>query len=229
MMTLKIMSAGAVEGLVRMLAPDFTRACGHELDLNFDTVGALRDRFVAGESADVIILSVPAIQALESENRVLAGSRTDLGRAAVGIAVRDGMLMPDISTVKAFRRALLHANSIAANDPAHGGSSGIYLAGLLDKMGMADAIRPKLVLGRTGREVAHLVASGKAELGITFTSEFVPIEGTRVVGPFPKEIGFLNGYAAALPAEAGSDVARSFLEFLTRPDSRACFKAFGLE
>jgi molybdate transport system substrate-binding protein len=176
--------------------------------------------------ADVILLSVPVIEALEKAGKV--GGRTDLGRATCGVAVRDGMLMPDISTPDAFKRALVSAGSIGANDPAHGGSSGIYLAELLQKLGMAEQLKPKMVLGKTGREVAMLVAMGRAEIGITFTSEFIPIEGTRVVGPLPKGMEYVNGYAGALPPGA-PDAARDYLNFLASPASKAVFKRFGLE
>jgi molybdate transport system substrate-binding protein len=229
MAKLKVMSAGAAEGPVRALAPEFTRASGHEVELAFSTAGALRDRLLGGEKADVMILPAPAIEALEKDGRFVAGSRTDLGRAACGVAVRDGMMMPDISTVEAFKRAMLAAQSIGATDPAHGGSSGIYLVGLFERLGISDAVKDKMVLGRNGREVGLAVASGQAELGITFTSEFVPIEGTRVVGPLPKEIGYLNVYSAAIPIGAAVEPARAFLAFLTNPASRERFRSFGLE
>jgi molybdate transport system substrate-binding protein len=226
MTALKVMSAGAVEGPVRELMPAFMRDSGHEVDLSVNTVGALRDRFLGGEAADVVILSVPAIEALEKSGK--AGGRTDLGRGTCGVAVRDGMLMPDISTGEAFKRALRNAISIGANDPAHGGSSGIYLAELLQKLGMAEELKPKMVLGKTGREVAMLVAMGRAELGITFTSEFIPVECTRVVGPLPKGMEYVNGYAGALPPGA-PDAAKAYLSFLASPPSKAVFKRFGLE
>jgi molybdate transport system substrate-binding protein len=227
------MSAGAVEGPVRELTPQFMRDTGHDVELSVNTVGALKDRFTGGEKTDVIILSFPAIEALEQDGKLAAGSRADLGRAACGVAVRDGMLMPDISTPEAFQRALTNAQTIGANDPAHGGSSGIYFAELLATLGMTEQLKPKMVLGRTGREVAMLVATGRAELGITFTSEFIPVEGTRVVGPLPKGMEYVNGYAGALPKEGasggGSDAARAYLGFLASPLSKACFKRFGLE
>jgi molybdate transport system substrate-binding protein len=226
---IKVMSAGACEGPVHALAPEFTRATGHAVELVFNTVGALKNRFAGGEATDVIILSVPAIEELEQAGRLTPGSRADLGRAVCGVAVRDGMMVPNIATPEAFRRALLHAQSIGANDPAHGGSSGIYFAELLAKLGIADELRPKMVLGKTGREVALLVASGQAELGVTFTSEFIPIQGTRVVGPLPTEYSYVNGYAGALPAGGGSDAARAFLAFLTTAASKQRFKSFGLE
>jgi molybdate transport system substrate-binding protein len=228
-MKIKVMSAGAVEGPVSELAPEFTRTTGHEVDLHFNTVGALREKFTGGEKADVIILSAPAIETLEKEGRFLPGSRADLGRASCGVAVRDGMMMPDISTVERFTRMLKHAGSIAANDPAHGGSSGIYLADLLKRMGLEEEIKPKLVLCKTGRECALALIRGHAEIGITFTSEFLAVEGTRVVGTFPKEIEYVNGYAGAIPKDADTEPARAFLAFLTSPAARERFAAFGLE
>ena len=229
MATIKVMSAGAVEGPVTELAPAFTQATGHEVELDFNTVGALKERFIGGEKTDVIILSFPAIEALEKEGRFVAGSRTDLGRASCGVAVRDGMMMPNISTVEGFKRMLKFAVSIAANDPAHGGSSGIYLADLLKRMGLYDEVKPKLKLYKTGRECALALVRGEAEIGITFTSEFMRGAGTRVVGPLPKEIAYVNGYAGAIPKDAAVEPARAFLAFLAKPDSRACFQAFGLD
>jgi molybdate transport system substrate-binding protein len=226
---IKVMSAGAVEGPVHELAPEFTRASGQAVELVFNTVGALKGRFVSGERPDVLILSAPAIDELEKEGRFVAGSRTDLGRASCGVAVRDGMMMPDISTPEKFKRMLHHAGSIAANDPAHGGSSGIYLEALLKRIGQYDEVKDKLVLCKTGREVAMTVARGGAEVGITFTSEFVPIPGTRVVGPLPAEYAYVNGYAGAIPAGAAVEPAQAFLRFLAGPDGRACFQRFGLE
>jgi molybdate transport system substrate-binding protein len=229
MAKLRVMSAGAVEGPLHELAPEFARETGHEVELEFNTVGALKNRFTGGEPTDIIVLSAPAIFELDNAGLLLAGSRTELGRATCGVAVRDGMMVPNIATPEAFRRMLHHAGSIAANDPAHGGSSGIYFAELLRKLGMYDEVRPKLVLCKTGRDVAFALVRGEAEIGITFTSEFVPIEGTRVVGPLPGEYAFVNGYAAAIAKDAAAEPARAFLAFLARPASRECFRSFGLE
>jgi molybdate transport system substrate-binding protein len=228
-MKIKVMSAGAVEGPVSELAPEFSRATGHEVELVFNTVGALKERFTGGEKTDVIILSFPAIETLEKDGRFVAGSRADIGRASCGVAVRDGMMMPNISTVDGFKRMLKFAGSIAANDPAHGGSSGIYLEDLLKRMGLYDEVKGKLVLCKTGRECALALVRGDAEIGITFTSEFVPVAGTRVVGTFPKEIEFVNGYAGAIAKGAAEEPARAFLAFLTNAQSRARFKAFALD
>ena len=192
-------------------------------------IGAHRERFVRGETTDVIILSFPAIEALDKEGRFVACSRADLGRASCGVAVRDGMMTPNISTVEGFKRMLKFAVSIAANDPAHGGSSGIYLADLLKRMGLSDEVGPKLKLYKTGRDCALALVHGEAEVGITFTSEFIAVPGTRVVGTFPKEIEYVNGYAGATPKDAALEPSKAFLSFLTSPTSKECFKSFGLE
>jgi molybdate transport system substrate-binding protein len=229
MAKIKVMSAGAVEGPVTELAAEFTRASGHEVDLHFNTVGAHKDKLTGGEKTDVIILSFPVIEALDKEGRFATGSRADLGRASCGVAVRDGMMMPDISTVENFKRMLHHAGSIAANDPAHGGSSGIYLADLLKRMGLYDEVKPKLVLCKTGRECALALVRGNAEIGITFTSEFLAVPGTRVVGPLPKEIAYVNGYAGAISKDAAAEPAKAFLAFLSTPSAKGCFRSFGLD
>ena len=225
---IRVMSAGAVEGPVSELAQKFTQAKGYDVELSFNTVGALKQRFIGGEKTDVIILSFPAIEALEAEARVAAGSRTDLGLATCGVAVRDGMMMPNIATVDGFKRMLNFAVSIAANDPAHGGSSGIYLADLLKRMGLYDEIAPKMKLYKTGRECALALVRGEAEIGVTFTSEFIAVPGTRVVGVLPQEIAYVNGYAGAMAKDAATEPSRAFLSFLTEPESRACFQRFGL-
>ncbi|AMN39550.1 molybdate ABC transporter substrate-binding protein [Rhodoplanes sp. Z2-YC6860] len=228
MTKIRVMSAGAVEGPVAELAPKFTQAKGIEVDLAFNTVGALKQRFTGGEKADAIILSFPAIEALEAEGRIAPGSRTDLGLATCGVAVRDGMMMPNIATLDGFKRMLNFAVSIAANDPAHGGSSGIYLADLLKRMGLYEQIAPKMKLYKTGRECALALVRGEAEIGITFTSEFIAVPGTRVVGVLPGEIAYVNGYAGAIAKDGATEPARAFLKFLTEPESKACFARFGL-
>lgn len=228
-MAIKMLSAGAVEGPLTVLVPEFTRTSGHAVDLSFGTVGALRDRLTGGEPTDVIALSTVVLEALEKEGRFVAGSRVEFGRARCGVAIRDGFLMPNIDTPETFKKALIAARSVAMTDPAKGGSSGIYFAKLLERMGIMDEMKPKLLYGNAGRDVGMLVRNLRAELGVTFTSEFVPIEGLRVVGPFPKDYEYVNGYGAAIVAGDALEPARALLSFLTGAQAKACFKEFGLE
>jgi len=226
---LKLLAAGATEGPVSALVPEFIRASGHEVDVEFSTVGALKDRFIGGEKADAIALSTVVLEALEKEGRFVPSSRIEFGRAACGVAVRDGLLMPNISTTEGFKRMLKFAGSIAATDPAQGGSSGIYLMKLFERLGIADEMKEKMVLGKAGRDVGHLVLTGQAEIGITFTSEFIPIEGLKVVGNFPKEYEFVNAYGAAIIPGPSVEASRALLAFLSTPAAKTRFRDFGLE
>jgi molybdate transport system substrate-binding protein len=228
-MKIKMLSAGAVEGPVTALVPEFSKASGHEVELAFSTVGALRDRLVGGEKTDLVALSTVVLEVLEKEGRFVPGTRVELGRATCGVAIRDGFLTPNIDTPEAFRKALLAARSVAMTDPAQGGSSGIYFAKLLERMGIAEEMKDKLTYGRTGRDVGLLVRELRAELGVTFTSEFISIDGLRVVGNFPRDYEFVNGYGAAIAAGGAVEPARALLAFLVSPPAKACFKDFGLE
>ncbi len=229
MARLKVLSAGAVEGPLTGLIPEYSRDSGVDVDVSFSTVGDLKNRFVGGETADVIVLSMPVLQALERDSRFVAGSVVELGRASCGVAIRDGFLLPNIATAETFKKALLAARSVAQTDPAQGGSSGIYFAALLERIGIAEAVKDKLIYGKTGRDGGFLVRNLRAELGVTFTSEFIPIEGLRVIGTFPKEQEFVNAYGAAIPRGGAIDEAKALLAFLSGPAAKERFKAFGLE
>jgi len=227
---IKVLSAGAVEGLLAAVVPEFTRTSGIAVSKSFGTVGVVQKRLKAGEQADVIIMSGAAIDALEGEGGALPGSRRDVCRTAVGLAMREGAPLPDISTLEAFKRALLAARSITATDPAAGGSAGIYLVQLLERMGILEEFKQKAKLWGTGRAVIETLAKGEADLGITFISELLLIDGLKVVGPLPKEIGFSMGYTATISADTVAvEPSRAFIAFLTSEATRARFKALGLE
>jgi molybdate transport system substrate-binding protein len=228
--TIKVMSAGAVQAMVTALGLEFERASGHKLALNFGTAGSLRERFKAGEIPDLLILSASFMEALDKDATFVPGSRTDLGRTVTGVAVKEGAPAPDISTPEAFKRALLSAKSVAYTDPKAGGSSGTFFAGLLENLGIADAVARKAVLGKRGFEVAELIAAGKAEIGTTFISEILTVKGVRVVGPLPGALHNVNTYTAAIPAGSPSrDAAAAFLRALTNPAHAARWTAAGLE
>jgi molybdate transport system substrate-binding protein len=229
MTRLKVLSAGAVEGPLSELVPEFAKANGIDIDLSFSTVGDLKNRVVGGETVDAIVLSMPVLQELERDGRFIPGSVVELGRASCGVAIRDGFLTPNIDTPENFRKALLAARSVAQTDPAQGGSSGIFFAALMERIGIAVAMKDKLIYGKTGRDVGLLVRGLRAELGVTFTSEFIPIDGLRVVGTFPEEYEFVNRYGAAIMRAAAGEPAKALLAFLTNPAAKARFKAFGLE
>ena len=230
MADVKVMSAGAVEPMVKRLGPAFETETGHRLDLHFGTAGSLRGRLESGEGADLVILPAAVIAALEQASALVPGSVMDLGRTVTGVCVKEGTAAPDISTPEAFKAALLKARGISYSDPQAGGSSGNYFAGLLQKLGIAEAVAKKSVLGKRGYEVAQAVADGRAELGSTFISEILTVKGVRVIGPLPGELYHANTYTAAIPAGSRQpDAARALLRVLTSPATRGRWIEAGLE
>jgi molybdate transport system substrate-binding protein len=227
---IKVMSAGAVKSMVAALGAEFERESGKKLDLNFGTAGSLRERIKSGEVADLVILSESVIAELANLGIVTPGTVTDLGRTVTGVVIREGTAMPDISTPQAFKQALLKARSVAYTDPKAGGSGGIMFSALLQKLGIADEINRKAVLGKGGHDVATSIAEGRAELGTTFISEVLPVKGAKVVGPLPGELHSANTYTAAIHARCVSLAgAKAFLQKLTDPATRARWTAAGLE
>jgi len=227
---IKVMSAGAVQSMVAALGAEFERETGQKLNIIFNTAGSLRDRIKNGESADLVILSQSAIAELERLGLLVPGSRIDLGRTVTGVAVKEGAVAPDISTPEAFKQTLLKARSVAYTDPKAGGTGGIMFAGLLERLGIADEINRKAVLGKRGHEVALSIAEGRAEIGTTFISEVLPVKGVRVVGPLPGELHNANTYTAAVHAgSAAREGALALLRKLTDPATRSRWAAAGLE
>lgn len=230
MADIKVMSTGAVEPMVKWFAPIFECETGNKANLNFGTAGTLRARLEAGEAADLIILPAAAVEAMDKAGKLVAGSRIDLGRTVTGIAVKEGAPAPDVSTPETFKRALLKARAVSFSDPAGGGSSGINFAGLLQKLGIAEEINKKAVLGKRGYEVAEALVDGRAEIGTTFISELLTVPGVRILGPLPDDLYFANTYTAGIPV--GSSRRKEvevFLRVLTKLATRERWTAAGLE
>jgi molybdate transport system substrate-binding protein len=226
---IKVLTAGAFKQVLLALVPDFERTSGHKLTVENDTVGALTKRIAGGEAFDLAVLTPKAVDDLAKEGKFAAGSRANLARVGVGVVVKDGTPKPDISSVAAFKQALLAAKSVAYIDPAAGGSSGIYVAGLLDKLGIAAEVKPKAKL-IPGGAVAEHVAKGEAELGIHQISEILPVKGVTLVGPLPAEIQNYTVYAAGVGAHAKeSDAAKALLKALSGPAAAEVLKSKGME
>ena len=225
----RVLSAGAMKAMVTELSGGFTKETGHLVVITSDTGGGLRRRLEGGEVADVLVAPDVAMDALVKSNHALAPTRTDLAKTSIGVAVRDGAPKPDIATVDAFKRALLEAKSVVYNDPAIGATSGIHFASVLDKLGIAEAVKPKTILWKGGYAAEALV-NGQAELCVHQISEIIPVKGVTLVGPLPAEINRVTTYAGALLASSPSpDAARAFLAYLGRPEFRPKFAAAGLD
>jgi molybdate transport system substrate-binding protein len=226
---IKVLTAGAFKQVLLMLVPDFEKQTGHKVVVQNDTVGALAKRIEGGEVFDLAVLTPAAVNDLSSKGKFVAGSRTNLGRVGVGVVVREGAPKPDISSVDAFKKALLAAKSVAYIDPAAGGSSGIYVAGLLDRLGVAAEVKPKAKL-IPGGAVAEHIARGEAELGIHQISEILPVKGVTLVGPLPADIQNYTIYAAGLGAHGKqSEAAKALLKTLSGPAAADVLKSKGME
>jgi len=227
---IKVLSAGAMKAMVSELGTEFTRETGHTLAITSGTVGQLRDKLVAGEAADVVVLSDTAIDQLAAQGHLVPGSRVDIARTGIGVAVGEGAPQPDIGTPEAFKQALLSARSIAYVDPASGATSGIYFASVLQRLGIADAVKSKTVLRPGGGYVAELVARGEAELAVHQISEIVPVKGATLVGPLPRELQKITVYSAALPTRAAApEPAKAFIDFMARPAFKPRLAGAGLD
>jgi molybdate transport system substrate-binding protein len=226
---IKVLTAGAFKQVLLMLVPDFEKQTGHKVIVQNDTVGALAKRIESGEVFDLAVLTPAAVNDLSSKGKFVAGSRTNLGRVGVGVVVREGAPKPDISSVDAFKKALLAAKSVAYIDPAAGGSSGIYVAGLLDRLGVAAEVKPKAKL-IPGGAVAEHIARGEAELGIHQISEILPVKGVTLVGPLPADIQNYTIYAAGLGTHGKeSEAAKALLKTLSGPAAADVLKSKGME
>ena len=226
---IKLLTAGAMRAVVMELLPDFETRSGHKITLDNATAGTLAKRIEAGEAFDVAIITPKVIADLEQKGKIVAGSRRDLAKGGIGVAVKAGAPLPEIKTVDAFKRTLLSATSVAYIDPKSGGSSGIYFDGLLERLGIADAIRAKAKL-KAGGYVAELVASGEAELAVHQISEIVPVKGAVLVGPLPAEIQNTTIYSAGLGAKArDAAAAAALIAYLAGPEATAVLQAKGME
>jgi molybdate transport system substrate-binding protein len=225
---IKVLTAGAMRGVLDALVPDFEKGTGHKVVLDNATAGVLAKRIGDGEAFDLAIVTPQVIDGLVAKGKI-AGPRVDLAKVGMGVAVKEGAPAPDIATVEAFKAALMAAKSVAYIDPKAGGSSGIYFDGLIDRLGIGEPIRAKARL-KAGGHVADLVASGEAELAVHQISEILPVKGVVLAGPLPRDIQKVTTYSAGLPTKAiNVEGARAFIAYLMTPSVRPKFAAAGLD
>lgn len=224
----RVLSAGAMREVVLAVVPAFEKATGHKVTIDSDTAGGLVRRIDGGEKFDVAVITSAALEGLAAGGKVKAPIR-NLASVGIGVAVKAGTPVPDIRTVDAFKKALAAAKSIAFMDPASGATSGIYVAALIERLGLADELKSKIVLVRDA-PVAVYVARGEAELGLHQISEIMGVAGVRLVGPLPPEIQNLTVYAGAVGANAAYfDAAEALMKFLAGPAGATAIKARGME
>jgi molybdate transport system substrate-binding protein len=227
---LKVFSTIAMRGAVEELVPGFEQASGQKLAVTWSTAPMLVKRIEAGETADVVILSKAGIDALRQAGKLVDGSEVALASSATAVAVKAGAPKPDISTPAAFKAALLNARCVAYTNPAAGGASGVYFAQLIERLGIADAIRAKAKFPPAGGFSGDLLITGEADLAIQQKPELMHVVGTEIVGLFPAELNVVTAFLTAIMAGSkNADAAKSLVATLQSAQAAAVFRAKGLD
>jgi molybdate transport system substrate-binding protein len=229
---IKVLASGSLKGALARLAPDFQKSSGNTATIEYGPAGAIMGRIQKGDAADVVIVSRSQLEKLQSDGKVVPGSSANIAGIALGVAIRAGAPKPDISSVEAFKQALLSARSIGYRDPATGSTSGTYAANLIERLGIAEDLKPKLRLDRTEGDapenVFRTVASGEIDMQIGQITEIVIAPGVELAGPLPSEIQNTTVMAAGIVATSKSpEIAGAFIRFISSPSAAAVLKATG--
>ena len=228
---IRVLSAGAPKTGVSQCAEAFFRDTGHKVDVRFATAPVLRGKVENGEAAaDIVIAPVPTMRAFEGEGRTVPGIGAVIGSVKAGVVVRDGAPVPDVSSAEAFTKAVLAAESLVYNQA----SSGLYIAQLMERLGIAREVEAKATRLPTGAAVMrHIGESGAThEIGFGQITEIrlFTDKGVQLVGPLPGDLGKTTTYAAGLLADAREpEPAKAFLWYLASPAAKRTFIASGVE
>jgi molybdate transport system substrate-binding protein len=215
---MEILCTNGVKSVMLDLIPAFERAGGTKVATTWGSTNALLKDLESGAGGDVAILTAEAIDALIKQGKAVAGSRVDLARACIGVAVRKGAKRPDIASPEALKRALLAAKSVAHSKT---GLSGIYFPTVLSRLGIADQMTSKIVIPEPGTPVGEVVAKGDAEIGIQQISELLPVPGIEIVGPLPEPLQKITIFSGGVLTAANEpDGAAALLKFVAAESPR---------
>ena len=222
-MTIVVLSSLALKGVLEKFRQQFERELGVRLDLRFDATQSILAALRGGQQADFLILTAEAIAVLHETGQVNAAQA--LGSSGVGLAVRAGASKPDIGSVEALKQALLAARSVAHSRV---GASGIYFSEVLERLGIADRLKKRIVVDKG--PVGLAVASGEAEIGVQQLCELAPVAGIDIVGPLPDGLRKITHFSAGVPAKTSNrDKALALLRLLGSADLRAAMPSAGIE
>jgi molybdate transport system substrate-binding protein len=226
---IRVMSGGAPQEVLAVLTPEFEKQSGHTVKVTFAVVTALRQKLDAGEKADMVLLPDPVIDAYVKAGKMRADGRAALGQIGLTVIVRQGAPQPDVSTPESFRQALLDARAVVHATPT-ATPSGAHMAKVIEQLGIAEAMRSKVVHRPALDGGVALVAKGEADIGIYPTSEVVHVQGITQVGPLPPALQLTITYAAAVTADGASpEAASAFIKFLSDPANRKHWKEAGFD
>jgi len=221
----QVMSSAAFKAAYLELVPGFERASGHKVATRWIPGVDLFKRVSEGETSDLVIMQAGNIDELIAAGRIRAGSRVDLARSGVGVAVRAGGMRPDISSSAALKHALLAAKSVAHST----GPSGVYIIKLFERLGIAAELKTKTRQVK-GEPVGAVVARGEVEIGFQQVSELLPVPGIAFLGPLPDDIQQITIFSAGMQVSASHpDAAKALLDYITAPAAAPAIRKAGME
>jgi molybdate transport system substrate-binding protein len=224
---IKVLASNAVTHIMSDLVPQFEQATGHKVTAIYEPTSAILARIKNGETSDVVILIKGPVAELTKAGKVKADGQADIAKTRLGLAVKTGAPKPDISTPDAFRQAMLNAKSVASSEV---GASGLHFMKVLDQLGIAEAVKPKVKVVPGARLTAELVVSGEAEMAIQMMSELLPVAGAEIVGPFPGHLAFEIILSCAVSSQARDpEAGAALIRFLAAPATAPVLKKKGME
>jgi len=219
-----VLSTVGMQPATTELIAQFERASGHKIVVTYGLAAVLKNQFLEGKPADVLILTSPIVEDLAGQGKVVPGSKVDVARSGVGIGVKAGAPRPDIGTPDALKRAVLAAKSVGFSKE---GASGVAFAKVLERLGIAEQVRAKYK--DTGIKAGEMLVSGDIELGAAQVPELMAVPGVDVVGPLPAELQTVTVFSVGLATEAKeAHGAKALIQFLSGPAAAPVYKAKGL-
>src|SRR5689334_20055144 len=229
MATIRIMSGGAPKEIFLRLTPQFERKSGHKVEFVFAVMSALREKVAAGEKADVLVMPTNILEDYQKSGIAQARGRAILGLVSINAVIRTGAPKPDLSTPDTVKQAILKSRAITHATPG-ATPSGTHMGKLIEEMGIAAAMKDKIIHRPALEGGVQLVASGEAEIGFYPKSEVINTDGLTVVGPLPDAIQLTTIYGAAVTAASPApDAATVFIKFMSDPAHRAAWTHAGFD
>ena len=226
MSEIKVLSSIATKEAYLELVPQFEKSSGHTVATTWSGTTAMMKQLAAGEQYDLVMISATELEELIKQGRIAAGSRVDIAKSGIGIAVRKGAPRPDVGTVDALKKALLAAKTVGYTS----GPSGVYMGSLTERMGIADAVKAKFKSVPSGGTIGTIVASGECEIGFQQISELVHIAGIDYIGPLPADVQRVTVFSSGVQTGAAqADAAKALVSFLTTPAAKTVMTKHGLE
>ena len=227
---IRLLSAAAMQSVFKEITADFEKTSGHKLIIHYGTIGAINQWILGGEEADLVIGSSLSMPVLVKKGKIDSTSIASICKTAIGVVVPSGDPKRPIASVEDFKKTLLTAKAIVYADPARGGAAGIHVASVIEKLGIAEQLKPKTKLAAGGDITEVTLALGSGALGMTQISEMAAKPGAQVLGPLPNELQNYTVFVGGIPSGVNEQrAAMDLIKYLKSPAAIAVIKAKGMQ